>query len=262
VFDKGKSLIESGSPDIPKLTTSIIIPDDAQMGIDILNSEYIDYANIELASSKGNLSRKIDPTTIPYTYNNNYTTNSFYPGKLADLDNPFILRDVRGQSVRIYPVQYNPTTKVLRIYSKINFIIKSKNISGINSLSRKSNLIKSNSEYMNIYNDFFINSNNDTRFEYIADEGGMLIICYDDFIDEMAPFVEWKNKKGIPTEIVGLNEVGASVSAMQEYINNYYNNNNLAYLLLVGDINQMPTHIVNGSNTRVNMQGYYYCSNY
>ena len=98
---------------------------------------------------------------------------------------------------------------------------------------------------MHIYNDLFINSNNDTRFEYLSDEGSMLIICYDDFIDEMQPLVDWKNKKGIHTEIVGINEVGSSASSMQSYINDYYYENNLTYLLLVGDINQIPTHIVN-----------------
>ena len=34
---------------------------------------------------------------------------------------------------------------------------------------------------------------------------------------------------------------------MQEYINNYYYENDLSYLLLVGDISQIPTHIVNGA---------------
>ena len=47
------------------------------------------------------------------------------------------------------------------------------------------------------------------RFEYTSVQGSMLIICYDDFIDEMQPFVDWKNK-GIPTEIVGLNVAGNS----------------------------------------------------
>jgi hypothetical protein len=246
-IDNGKSILDSGSPDIPKLTTSIIIPDNLEMEINIGDVEYTDYSNIQVIPSKGNLTRDVDPNSISYDYNESYDENNFYPGELAELSSPFILRDVRGQSVIIYPVQYNPVTKILRIYNKINIEVKSTGISNNNSLSRNSNTMKSNLEYMNIYNDFFINSNNDTRFEYAVDEGGMLIICYDDFIDEMIPFVNWKNRKGIPTEIVGLNEIGGSAAEMQTYINNYYDENNLTYLLLVGDINQMQTHIVNGA---------------
>ena len=77
----------------------------------------------------------------------------------------------------------------------------------------------------------------------------MLVISFDDFIDEMEEFVIWKNKKGIPTEIVGVNEIGNSVSQIQEYVSNYYYENNLAYLLLVGDVAQIPTPIINGASS-------------
>ena len=97
--------------------------------------------------------------------------------------------------------------------SAITIDIKSNNSSMTkNALSRTSSAISSNHEFMHVYNNLFINSEDDTRFEYIADEGVMLVICYDDFIDEMQPFVEWKNKKGIRTEIVGINEVGSTAS--------------------------------------------------
>ena len=111
------------------------------------------------------------------------------------------------------------------MYSRIDVDITSTNdIENDNILLRGSNSIKTNNEFMHIYNDLFINSNNDTRFEFLSDEGGMLIICYDDFIDEMQPLVDWKNKKGIHTEIVGINEVGSSAPLMQSYINDYYYN--------------------------------------
>ena len=68
----------------------------------------------------------------------------------------------------------------------------------------------------------FINYNSDTRFDYLTDQGNMLIICYDDFIDEMEPFVNWKNQKGISTEIIGINEIGSTASSMQVFINQYF----------------------------------------
>ena len=247
-IDGGTSIMDLGSPDLPQLSTSIIIPDDTKMEVAITNVEYEDYLNVYIAPSKGNLTRDVDPSSVPFTYNDNYKKNDFYPGPLAKLDSPYILRDLRGQTVVFYPIQYNPATKTLRVYSRIDVDITSTNdITNDNVLSRGLNSIKSNNEFMHIYNDLFINSNNDTRFEYLSDEGSMLIICYDDFIDEMQPLVDWKNKKGIHTEIVGINEVGSSTSSMQSYINDYYYENNLTYLLLVGDINQIPTHIVNGA---------------
>ena len=246
-IDKGTSIMEKGSPDLPKISSSIIIPDKSKMKINVSNSEYEEYLNVNIAPSKGNLTRDVNPESIPFTINDDYKENKFYPGDLVELGDPYILRDVRGQGVNFYPVQYNPVTKVLRVYSKIDITISTDSGLGINTLDRKSSIVKTNNEFMHIYDDLFINSNNDLRFEYLSDQGSMLIICYDDFIDEMQPFVDWKNKKGIPTEIVGLNVAGNSTTAIQDYINNYYYENNLTYLLLVGDINQIPTHIVNGA---------------
>ena len=50
----------------------------------------------------------------------------------------------------------------------------------------------------------------------------MLIISYDDFSDEMAPFVEWKNKKGIPTEIINISEIGSNSDSIKDFIEFYY----------------------------------------
>ena len=62
--------------------SGIIIPDNAKMGIDVLNSEFIEYENVIIASSKGNITRDVDPSSIPYVYNDNYKNNTFYPGYL------------------------------------------------------------------------------------------------------------------------------------------------------------------------------------
>ena len=247
-IDDGASIMEEGSPDLPQLSTSIIVPDNMKMKINIVNVEYDEYSNINIAPSKGNITRDIDPSSIPFTYNDSYNKNEFYPGSLAKLESPYILRDLRGQSVVFYPIQYNPITKKLRVYSKIDIdVLSIDEVSDYNVLARHSNSIKTSNEFMQIYDDLFINSNNDTRFEYLSDDGGMLIICYDDFMDDMQSFVDWKNKKGIHTDIIGIGEIGSSTSSMQDYINNYYYENNLTYLLLVGDINQIPTHIVSGA---------------
>ena len=167
-IDQGTSIMEKGSPDLPKISSSIIIPDKSKMKIIVSNSEYEEYLNVNIAPSKGNLTRDVNPESIPFTINDDYKENKFYPGDLVDLGNPYILRDVRGQGVNFYPVQYNPVTKVLRVYSKIDITISSDSGLGINTLDRKSSIVKTNNEFMHIYDDLFINSNNDLRFDTMA----------------------------------------------------------------------------------------------
>ena len=66
-------------------------------------------------------------------------------------------------------------------------------------------------------------------------------------MDEMQPLVDWKNRKGIPTEMVNVSSIGSSSSAIESFVDNYYYENGLTYLLLVGDIAQIPSPSLNGS---------------
>ena len=249
-IDKGIPSLKQGEPNVPSLNTSIIIPDYSYMSASVIEAEYEEYNDITILPSKGNISRDVNPQSVPYIYNNIYKQNSFYPENLVSLRDPYILRGLRGQGVVINPVQYNPISKTLRIYNRILVRVDESNElhkAAKNVKKRIANEVKSTYEFNEIYKNLFINYQNDLRFNYLSDQGNMLVICYDDFINEMAPFVSWKNKKGIPTEIVTLTSVGNSAEQIQEYINEYYYQNGLTYLLLVGDANQMPTHIVNGS---------------
>ena len=252
-IDKGSPILEKGSPDLPKLNTSIIIPDDKEMSIYVSDLDYTEIFNIDIIPSKGNFSRDIDPNSVPYEFGDPYDMDSFYPNEIAQLGEPYILRGLRGQGVIVNPIQYNPITKVLRIYTSVEVVIKEskhKKIKNIkNSIRRERNVVNASNEFQSIHDNLFINFQNDTRFEYLSDQGNMLIICYDDFMQEMEPFVSWKNKKGIPTEIVPVSSIGSSSIQIQEYINNYYYDNGLTYLLLVGDANQIPTHVVGGSGS-------------
>ena len=126
-FPVSASIMDEASPDLPKFSSSIIVPDDKSMSLEILSSEFIDYENINVAPSKGNLSRLINPEDVPYVFDGIYKQNSFYPEDIAQLNEPYILRDYRGQVVEFHPIQYNPSTKILRVYTNIEIKVSSDN---------------------------------------------------------------------------------------------------------------------------------------
>ncbi|SVB26702.1 uncharacterized protein METZ01_LOCUS179556, partial [marine metagenome] len=246
-LEDGASLLEAGSPDMHKYARSIVIPDDRQMSIKVLSSDFVDYENILIAPSKGNLSRLIDPSDVEYEFGPIYQQDEFFPGDLVGLEDPYILRDVRGQSIVFYPIQYNSIQKVLRVYKTIEVEVYAAGPGQINVLSRASNEPVYAKEFLNIYNNHFINYSNDTRFDYLVDHGKMLVISYGSFMETVQPLVDWKNRKGIPTEMVNISDIGSSSSAVESYVENYYNDNGLTFLLLVGDIAQIPSPSVSGS---------------
>ena len=232
-------ILEAGAPDLGKMAFSIAIPDHANMIVDELTSSYISYQNIEVAPCKGNLYRNMDPASIPYTYGSAYSQNQFYPGELVRLQEPYIVRDLRGQTAWIFPFQYNPVTKELRVYNEIHFKIKADGISNTNAMSRTSPFIKADPSYSGIYRKLFLN-NSTLQYTPLEEDGNMLVICYDAFIPAMLTFVDWKNKIGLYTEMIPFSAVGTSAADLKNYIDTYYNTNGLTFVLLVGDGAQIP----------------------
>ena len=238
-FPGGVPILERGAPEMPRMARSIIIPDLANMELSIISSEFIDIPMENIEPSKGNLTRDVDPTTIPYTYGKPYETNEFYPSEIAFLRDPYILRSLRGQTIVYQPIQYNPIERMLRVYTSIEISIQQNGQSQINPLTRRP-FNGGSREFENMYKDHFINYNTDERYDVLSEQGPMLVISYGDFMDEMQTFVDWKNYKGIPTEMVDVADVG-DVDDMAQLIEDQYYENGIAFVLLVGDIDQIET---------------------
>ena len=92
-----------------------------------------------------------------------------------------------------------------------------------------------------IYKRHFLNNvpTND-RYTPMDENGAMLIICYGPFIDAMQPFIDWKTKKGMHVELYDVNEIGDAAD-IKTFVEDYYYSNGINFLLLVGDIAQVPS---------------------
>ena len=152
--ENATALLQKGAPDLSKITASLIIPQGGNTSIKIISSKFTDHTNINIAPSKGNLKRNIDPKKIPYQYDQSiYSQDVFFPNLIAEPGKPYVLRDVRGQSIIIYPFQYNPVTKILRVYSEIEIEIQ---LSG-NAFTQQPMTI--NNEFNSLYARHFLNYN-------------------------------------------------------------------------------------------------------
>lgn len=237
------SLSEKGAPDVPKYAVSAIIGDDAMMDVKIVSSQYVDIENIEVAPSKGDFSRKIDPATVPYTYGSMYAQDAFYPATNTLLQEPYILRNFRGQAITIQPFVYNPVSKTLRVFYDITVEAYRAGSGGVNQMIRSSSLTKEDPEFGHLYAHHFINyGQSQTRYPVLQEQGNLLIISHGPYMEAMQPFVQWKKTIGRPTQIVDVSMIGNTPQAIKDYVaSNYYNNNGLTHLLLVGDHQHVPS---------------------
>jgi len=248
---KMASLLEEGAPDLPMIAIPVLIGDSDEMEVSIEKSHFEVIDNIQIAPSKGNLSRNTDPKTIPFRYGEVYSKDQFFPAVQASLDTPYILRDFRGQNILVYPFSYNPITKTLRVYTEMTLSLHKISDNGKNQkLPRRSNELKMAPEAEAMYTHRFLNYSKGTaKYTFIPDEGEMLVICPEPYLQAMQPFVNWKNQSSRPTTMVSLADAGGNdAEQIKSFILNHYNNKaeNLTYVLLVGDYADITPKAMNG----------------
>ena len=171
---------------------------------------------------------------VSYSYGKQYEEDVFFPSVIYDSQTPHIVRDFNGQALWIYPMQYNPVTKVLRVYDSLELDIQFQS-----SIVYPSSM---DSQFEMIYEDLFINYDASQNSSLDNEDGGMLIIADYQFVDQMADFMAWKSQKGISNEIVDIASIGNNQEALKTYIEEYYHSHNLTYVLFVGDHQHIPAY--------------------
>jgi gingipain R len=238
-------LLNAGEPALPRICRSVIIPDDAEMELEILDATYRDFPATRVAPSKGNLLRTVNPADVPYTFGSVYKGKEWYPERLADLREPYILRDLRGTVIELNAFRYLPSEELLRVYTSITVAVKVAGPGRVNVLRRREPLTAVDPAFDMLYRRHFLNYGLDetTRYSPVLEDGEMLIITADSFRTAMQPFVSWKIQKGIKTTMVNVSTVGNNSTSIRNYIQNFFTSSggNLTYVLLVGDAAQVAT---------------------
>lgn len=243
-------LLNAGEPAVPHVCRSVIIPDDADMQINVLSSRYVDFPGTPVVPSKGNLLRTVDPADVPYTFGSTYTLKQQYPTELASARAPYILRDYRGTVIEVFPFQYLPQTQTLRVYSSVTVELVNVGRSDVNVLHRDRSSQPLVPEFDQIYQRRFVNYAQETkRYIPVQESGDMLIISYDAFSSAMQPFVDWKRQKGIATTMVNISTIGNTANQIKAFVQSFYDTTNLAWVLLVGDAAQVATPTASGGSS-------------
>ncbi len=244
-------LLNAAEPELPRICRSIIIPDDAQMDIEVLSSEFVDIADHPVIPSKGNLLRTVNPEDVPYEFGPVYSQDEWYPGGLASIREPFIIRDYRGTVIDFNAVQYNPVKQTLRVYTSVTVEVKNVGPGQINILENaERNAVEP--DFKLLYERRFINFGIESSKYTLVDEvGELLIISHGPFMTAMQPFVDWKMQKGITTTMVDVSTIGNNSTSIKSYIQTMYDdpNHDLAYILLVGDAAQVATPYSSGGSS-------------
>ena len=234
--------IDQGDPELPFITSTLIIPDAGTPVVRIIKSTWREIGTNAAAPSKGNLLRTEDPASVPYTFGPAYTSGGIFPAVEARLADPFIMRDYRGVSLRVHAVRWDADRGVMLALESMTLEVETSGNGGINV---KQGRIQDgiDAQFANLYSLGFDNYDDASKYSMVSVDGRMLVVCNDAFMGTIQPFVEWKRSTGLDVELISTGSVGGTTSGIQAAIDARYDEPaSLTYVVLVGDLAQVPSY--------------------
>ncbi len=240
----GHAVLKNGVPVVWQYAVPVRIPTgDSSMQVKILSSRFSTLKNILLAPSRGEIPRTSPPDSLTVSFGKEYQLDTLYPATCWKTDQPYVIRHEKGQSLLVFPLQYNPVKKVLRIYHEITF-----EITFLKKKGNKAFLLPT--ETKTFFRPSFINPETSSfkNQQQPAALRRMLIISDGQFIPLLKDFIHWKRQTGFEVTVTDGSRF-TDAQSIKDYIRTQYLGKAIEYVLLVGDAQQIPSGIMAGNTS-------------
>jgi len=250
-----------GEPKLLAQRKLITIPFGAEVSIHV---DAYDVSTINLKESgikyplmplQYDIPKSMDVSDVPFQYKDEaYNTKRFTQSEIATIEVLGVMRGVRIARVTIEPTRYNPSTNKLEIYNDIEVSVHYENPDWAVT---EQIYQETYSPYFDVAYKSMMNTDDlyDEHPDLLSFPVHMLILADPMFEESLQPFIEWKTKSGFYLTVAYTDEVGSSVSDVQSWVHNQYNEglaNGHApdFLVLVGDVQQIPASATGSSSQK------------
>lgn len=235
---------KDGAPALPTFSKLIEVPlcEDFVVTVRGLEFDTLQLAGPVLAPMQPSRS-KSDTSAPKLSYIRGiYETDMFFGNTVPEVEAVGIARDRRLARLRFTPVSYNPVSGQVAIVRRAEVTVSYRGVDsvGTQEMFRRyySPLFNSGASSINALYPKSVSTTAPVRY---------LIVANSMFRGHMDSFVQWKKRKGFITDIVYTDDaaVGSTTTSIQTYIKSQYTNATAAnpaptYVLLVGDVDQLP----------------------
>lgn len=257
-----------GEPQLVSTNKIFTIPENATVSVKV-NAHTTKLIKVNNYTSNN----KLLPLQAPVSKNTN-KNHKFQYAKAAYLKDAFadkpiatikVLGKMRNKQIVklvVNPVCYNPVKNAVKFYNDIELeIVLSNNES---MLPTKSVKFESPyfSEYITKIEPLVAESKYTSNPDLESYPVKYLIVSPNEFVDELQEFIKWKTQKGFTVVLGNMDDIGSNSSNIKTWVHEQYNNTPInepapSFLLLVGDINQVPVSQEIGQNTNMETDLYY-----
>ncbi len=248
-----------GEPMLPAQRKLIAIPFGAEVNVNVksFSVNQVDLSDKgighQLMPLQYDMPKNMDIAEVPFQYNASaYASKSFNESEIAKVEILGVMRGVRIARVTVEPVRYNPSTNQLEIYNDIEVNLSYENADW--ALTHQT-FKGTYSPYYDVAYKPMLNVDDvyDDHPDLLTFPVSMLIVADPMFEETLQPFIEWKTKSGFYLTVVYTDEIGSSTAEIQTWVHDQYNeglaNGNAPdFLLLVGDVQQVPASATGSSS--------------
>lgn len=262
-------LVESGKPLLPSFGRYVQIPFNCDFKYTVKKGKPLQFDNILVSPAQEKVTDNPKEKHILEYNKKIYAKDAVYPEEMVKISGPFNIDDYQALLVHMCPFQYNPAKKKLIGYGNITV--------NIDVTSKKGDV----REYppgdpelnREAFGNLFLNPIRRVEERLEISPGRIvfppfwwkrgpefLIIYYEGFKKAAEKLAQWKQMRGLRTEIVSIDTVGNSVPQIKTYIRNKrkYFLSRLRYVLLFGDVDMIEPETIPGGPWGSNITDYYY----
>lgn len=225
-----------GKPEVPRIPRALCIPNQAKVISTVVETKKITLQGFNVYPAQEPLT-DLD-IELPFRIDHiAYASDRIYPVQNVDIWNQGQWRDVYIANVDIYPIQYNPLRRELTVYTHL--IIKYRYIGGKGY--PKAVEPKFAAMYRSImcnYDQLGINAEN-----FFTAGVQYLIITTPTYYNTVQRLGNWHNKQGLKVRYI--QKASYTAQEVKDSVRSEYNSNApaiLKWVLLVGDVNSVPTY--------------------
>ena len=255
---------EIGSPELPSLKKLISVPNDAEINIEIIHKESKKVKlsefgiNQYILPRQPSISKGSTADEIVFHINNKiYKEDRFFQDNIVSTELLGKMREVQLARIIISPFSYNPLKQELEIITSLEIKVSFTNA------SEENNQMFYSAEFEHLYKKC-INYLPPSPADIITTYPVKYVIISDPlFQTPLQPLIEWKTKKGFHVVESYTNDpnVGTTTASIKSYVQGLYDNATVndpapTYLLLVGDVSQIPSF---SGNSGSHISDLYYC---
>ncbi len=247
-----------GEAQLPTISRFLEIPQGAnpQLIIESVSWETVSLASLNLPSLVIPVQPsliKIEGATVPFTKDDAfYARDTSLPTSIATVNTLGELRSRQIAFLQVSPVQYNPVSGELRVMTQCVLRI---DLPGSDFVKTAEKIDRyTTPSFEQLFETSFINYGSlQGTTQMGPKQEGYLIIVDDDFVDAITPLADWKDSKGFDVTVTLTSEIsgGPTKENIKNYIVDAYNAWPVppAYILLVGDVAQIPSWTGSDSGT-------------